>query len=103
MVVGPYYVCLRLIATVGSHWQAIDVQAALQGVNLWDLPIDRFLNALRQWLLSHIPHDSVDEVVRQLDTPPGSGQRRVSDLERAKDAEAFEQFAGMLGVMKPAK
>lgn len=106
MVHHPYTTCLRLIATVGGYWQAVDGEAALQGVDLWALPPHRFFHALRHWLLTHIPHDRVEEVERGLDMPAGGYKRRgegrqMSDLEASKDAEAFVAFAGMLGV-KPA-
>lgn len=101
MVVTPYIECIRLIAIAGKHWQAIDGETALQGNNLYDLSLDRFMNALYAWSMAHVSHDELEDFTRQLEAPDPRTGRTVSDREIERDAEAFMSFAGAFGVSAP--
>jgi len=54
-------------------------------------------------VLTHVPHDKVEEVQRELDRPRPGGTSKVSDLEKQKDAESFMAFAGAMGIAPPKK
>lgn len=101
MVYPPYSVCLRLIATVGSYYEAFDGEKASKGQDPFDLNPRRFFNMLYFWCITHVETDKVEEFERKLNEPIAGSKGKVSDLEKQKDADSFMAFAGAMGISPP--
>jgi len=98
MVVPPYFICLRLQAIAGQHWQAIDGQAALKGIDPFDLPVDRFFNYVYQWAMEH-SGGKAEQVQRKIETPPAG--MKPSEMVAEQEGKDFTDFAKAFGVTPP--
>jgi hypothetical protein len=96
----PYHVVVRLVLIAQERWVEIDGEAALKGVeDLMSLRVDRFLNAIYVWCVQRIEPDDLDRWQFQLNEPfPG---RAVTAEVVEQEMDAFADFAGAFGVMKP--
>lgn len=88
----PYPAIVRLLQRARANWQAIDGQAALSGIDPFQLPLNRFLNLIYAWLLEReVDHKDgaferwYDELTRPL---PGSDPDRV-DRDTIEDEMAM--------------
>jgi hypothetical protein len=93
---APYYAVYRIVHLALDRWSEIDGEAALKGVDLRDLPVDRFLNAVYAWCCSriHSEEDREEFDTRLVAAPPGSS----SIIAAQQEMESFSQFAAMFGV-----
>lgn len=94
MVGTPYTVAARLHGIAAEYWTQIDGQAALNGVDLMLLPLDRFCNAIYAWVVERV--EDKERFDFEL-TQPVPGRVRDTDVEQELDA-----FASFMGAMKPA-
>jgi hypothetical protein len=90
-VVGPpYFIAARLFYAAITHWDKIDGQAALKGVDLLALPMHRFLNAIHYWMLERV--ENVDVYEYNLTKPPPG--TRVTERVIQGELDAFQSLIG---------
>ena len=102
MVRPPYTAVLRLIAYAERYWPSIDGEAASQGgTDYFDLPFDRFLNAIQWWVSQRVkdPERFIADLDRPLDGTVRSSVVTERDIE--EDGASFMAFASAFGVKPP--
>jgi len=93
-VVGtPYTVAARLYTIAAGYWTEIDGEAALHGVELMHLPLDRFCNAIYAWAIQRV--EDKERFDFEL-TRPVPGKVRDTDVEQELD-----DFASFMGAVRP--
>lgn len=106
----PWWAAVRLASTAHEGWPWIDGRAALSGVDLLEMPVDRALAAV--WAFLRDRRDTEEGVDSLTETVYGSGMqqlelaqriapRSLDALEAQWAAEAAASFAGMDGVWDP--
>lgn len=96
MVRPPYEVTLRLLYVAAERWVEIDGEAASNGADLLDLPLDRFLNAVYYWAIQRVDVEDRDMWLAKLYEPlPG---REPSPETVKMEMESFAEFASAFGV-----
>ena len=88
----PYQAVLRLASIADDRWAEIDGEAAFNGVNLLDLRLDRFCNAILYWCYQRI--EDREQFHFQLEQPI-PGRVRQADVERELDD--FSTFMSGMG------
>lgn len=88
----PYAAVLRLASLAAEHWSEIDGEAAFNGVNLLDLRLDRFCNAILYWCYQRV--EDRERLMFQLEQPI-PGRVRQADVER--ELEDFSSFMSGFG------
>lgn len=95
----PAASALRLISTAGASWRDVDGKAALSGIDLLELPLDRFCNTILYMFCEGSDDKARFKLMAQL-TAPLNGWP-VSEHEPAWDAgddqDAFAALAAMSG------
>lgn len=105
MVLPPYQVAARLVGIASDHWEAIDGEAAHSGVDFFQLPFDRFLNAIYWWAVQRVK--DTDKFARDLDQPfplpmsAWTSETTVTEADLTADGESFMAFAAAFGVRPP--
>lgn len=95
MVRPPYEVTLRLLYVAAERWVEIDGEAASNGSDLLDLPLDRFLNAIYYWAIQRVDADDRAQFDMQLYEPlPG---REPSPETVKMEMDSFATFASAFG------
>lgn len=97
MVRPPYHAVLTLFAYAERYWAAIDGEAASRGADYFDLPPDRFFNAIQWWVMQRVK--DTDAFQRELERVPAGAEVTEDDLQ--EDAESFMAFAAAMGVKPP--
>ena len=93
MVRPPYPTVARLYGIAAGNWAQIDGEAALRGVDLIRLPLDRFCNAVYAYSVEHV--EDREEFDYRL-TQPVPGRVRDTDPE-----QELAEFAAFMAAMKP--
>jgi hypothetical protein len=82
----PYRAVLAVYLIAVERWEIIDGEAALQGVNLLDLTIRRFYNAIYAWAIQRVKDpEEFDQRLAALD----SGPRIVTEQTVQGEMDAF--------------
>lgn len=89
MVGPPYVVAARVFLLAAQYWTDIDGEAAMKGVNLFHLRLDRFINAVLYWVLGKV--EDREKFWWQLEQPM-PGRVRQADVNRELD-----DFAALVG------
>lgn len=90
----------RLIHVAIAGWPHLDGPAAQQGVDLLDLPLDRFCSVVYAWRLKHATEKDRDEFLRWLSAPPLNALGDPDDVSEEvleDEAQSFLAVAGALG------
>lgn len=90
----------KLIHTAIAGWPYLDGPAARRGVDLLDLPLDRFCSAVYSWRVEHAPEKDRDEFERFLMEPPVGEVEDGEEIPEEvieQDAASFLAVAGALG------
>lgn len=86
MVGSPYQTAVRLSATAASNWQAIDGVYSGKGVDLFSLPLSRFLSVVYVWALEHMEEDEGRRWQEELKKPlPGQAASMGDDADELPD------------------
>ena len=104
MVGTPYSSVARLIGVAAEHWDAIDGEAASRGVDLFELPPDRFLNAIYWWAVQRVkePEDFKRRLEQHFPLPmEWAVGAPVTEQDLNADGESFVAFAAAFGVPLP--
>jgi hypothetical protein len=82
----PYSARVRLIGYAGNYWEAFDGDFASRGLDPFDLPFARFLNAIYAYVLRSIQASalggSMDEAIKNIEmeiAKPLPGSDRVPE------------------------
>ena len=95
MVGKPYTVAARLCLIASDHWPEIDGEAAFKGVNLLELRLDRFCNAIYWWTVQRV--EDREQFDYQLHQPvPG----RVTQEDVDRELDDFSSLVGKFGGAK---
>lgn len=95
----PYQAVARLCVNAEHYWARIDGEAVWEGINLLDLPIDRFLNAIETWMIKRVK--DVDRFLYEINKPVAGMGRTATEGQLNEEANAFMAFAAMQGVTAP--
>jgi hypothetical protein len=93
----PYHPTQRLFGIAEEHWQTIDGEAASNGVDYFQLPVDRFLNAIWWWAINRVRDQERFE--HQLNAIPVGATVTEEDIKA--EGESFMAFAAVMGVKPP--
>jgi hypothetical protein len=65
----PYSACVRLIGYAGNYWAHFDGGYAARGLDPFDLPFNRFLNAIYYFIVGELTRagQTLDAAVKALD------------------------------------
>lgn len=92
MVLGPYRVVQRLFGIAGDRWAVIDGEAAFRGVNLLDLPLHRFLNAIYYWAIQRV--EDAEQFHSVLYEPVAGEAVKVTAQDVKAELDDFAAFMG---------
>lgn len=76
----PWWVCQRLESLLIVAREAFDGETALKGVDPWELPYWRLLNAFYAWMAGRVPGSTEamaqwEQLVKWIETPPPAAFR----------------------------
>lgn len=87
---------LRLAVSLSHYWPRIDGQAALSGVDLLDLPLDRLVSAVYHWLTREADEDALKKFDLKLWQPiPGQDISEGDDLGPWSSEGETSAFKGL--------
>jgi hypothetical protein len=80
------------MSIAADRWHEIDGEAAMSGVDLEQLSLRRFLNAVHYWCLQRV--EDAEEFLFRLEEPvPG----RVRDADVRREIDDFASFMAVMG------
>lgn len=91
----------RLVHVAIAGWAYLDGPAARQGVDLLELPFDRFCSAVYSWRVENAEKKDREEFDRWLSAPPPAillaSDEDPEDWQLEEEASSFLAVAGALG------
>lgn len=79
----PYAYVERLLAIAERRWREIDGESARKGIDLLDLRLDRYVNALFTWALERVAAENVEKWLMDLDAPRVTTVARVDRVPQS--------------------
>lgn len=88
----------KLLATIEEHWVTVDGEAALRGIDLMELPFDRFLNAVYHFATREGTVESIRRFDIRLWMPPPGVVPTRGPWSPEAETSAFKSLKASLGL-----